>query len=208
MKFVDDKYEQQGFGSTSIGFGTRPAILVVDFQRAFTDASQPLGGSEMVERAVTNTASLLEVARSLKVPVIQTFVGHDGETDALHWKIPAVREGFRLGSVATEIDPRIHDPSHDIVVRKIAPSILFQTPAISSLIQWGIDTTIIVGCNTSGCVRASVVDAFSYGFRVIVPEECVGDVESGPHNDSLRDVGRRYADVMRLQDVLAALKSI
>lgn len=207
MSVEADRYEEQGFGETSVGFGVRPAILVVDFQRAFTDPGQPMGGSEMVERAVLNTVRLLEVARSLRVPVIQTFVGHDGDTDALRWKIPAVRDGFRLGSEATELDPRTHEPDYDIVVRKIAPSILFQTPAVASLIKWGVDTTIITGCNTSGCVRASVVDAFSYGFRVIVPEDCVGDVEQGPHDDTLRDVGRRYSDVVSLQDVVNALKA-
>jgi maleamate amidohydrolase len=70
-----------------------------------------------------------------------------------------------------------------------------------------VDTVVICGCTTSGCVRASIVDAFSHGFRVIVPEDCVGDMEEGPHWDNLRDVGRRYADVVKLDDVLAQLSS-
>ena len=71
-----------------------------------------------------------------------------------------------------------------------------------------MDTAIIVGCNTSGCIRASVTDAFSYGFRVIVPEPCVGDVEEGPHRDNLRDVGRHYADVVTLEEVLDYIEQV
>ncbi|MBV8166836.1 MAG: isochorismatase family protein, partial [Alphaproteobacteria bacterium] len=71
-----------------------------------------------------------------------------------------------------------------------------------------VDTVIIVGCNTSGCIRASVVDAFSYGFRVAVPEDCVGDVEQGPHDDNLRDVGRRYADIVTLDQTLAYIEQV
>ncbi|MEM1155409.1 MAG: isochorismatase family protein, partial [Pseudomonadota bacterium] len=97
---------------------------------------------------------------------------------------------------------------HDVTVRKIAPSIFFGTPAIQFLTRHQIDTTIIVGCNTSGCVRASVVDAFSYGYRVIVPRDCCGDVEEGPHEDNLRDVGRRYADIVTLNETITALPDL
>ncbi|MEM7694058.1 MAG: isochorismatase family protein [Pseudomonadota bacterium] len=204
---MSDAYEAQGFGETAIGFGERPAVLVVDFQLGFTSADQPLGGSPLVDSAVENASRLLMAARAAGVPVLQTYVGHrrggDGATaDALFWKIPAVREAFDDGSEATKLDPRIHDPDHDVTVRKIAPSIFFGTPAIQFLTRHQIDTTIIVGCNTSGCVRASVVDAFSYGYRVIVPRDACGDVEEGPHEQSLTDVGRRYADVMTTNAVI------
>ena len=202
---MKDGYEEQGFGATRTGFGERPAVLVVDFQRGFTDPAQPLGGSPLVDAAVEATARLLRAARASELPVLQTYVAHQGEADALRWKIPAVISELRVGSPAAELDPRTFDPSHDLVVRKIAPSIFFGTPAAAILTRLGVDTAIVTGCNTSGCVRASVVDAFSHGFRVIVPRECCGDVERGPHEDSLRDVGRRYADVVGLDEVLAAL---
>ena len=202
-----DAYTSQGYGATAIGMGRRPAVLVVDFQLGFTSADQALGGSPLVDAAVENTARLLHCARERKLPIIQTYVAHDKADEALHWKIPAVLTDFFEGSTCTTLDPRIYDPSYDVVVRKTAPSILFQTPAIQLLTRNAIDTTLVVGCNTSGCVRASIVDAFSFGFRVIVPADCCGDVEEGPHNDNLRDVGRRYADVIGLNEVIAALPS-
>ena len=196
----------RGSGATDIGFGQRPAILVIDFQRGFTDPRQTLGGSALVESAVRESARLLDAARAVSVPVIQTRVVHEGAGNRLRWKIPAVLEEFDEGAAATEFEPRTFDPTYDIVIRKNAPSIFFNTHAVSVLVKGEIDTTVIVGCNTSGCVRASIVDAFSYGFRVVVPRECVGDVEDGPHEGTLRDVGRRYADVRRTDDVLAALR--
>ena len=150
---------------------------------------------------------LLAAARQLGVPVVQTFVASCGEKDALHWKIPAVISDFHLGKWTTELDPRIYDHGYDVVVQKTAPSLLFQTPAISYLVKQSVDTAIVIGCNTSGCVRATVVDAFSYGFRVMVPHDCCGDVELGPHEDNLRDVGRRYADVLSLEETLELMEA-
>ena len=202
---MNDAYEEQGFGAIQIGFGERPAVLVVDFQLGFTNADQPLGGSAMVDAAVENTARLLAAARHAQVPVLQTYVGHCSDHDALNWKIPAVRTDFMDGTEGTRLDPRIHDPDYDVVFRKIAPSIFFQTPAVQILTKHQIDTVIIVGCNTSGCVRASAVDAFSYGFRTILPRDCCGDVEEGPHDQALRDIDRRYGDVITSQVAIAAL---
>ena len=90
----------------------------------------------------------------------------------------------------------------------MAPSIFFGTPLHTFLVRHGVDTTIITGCTTSGCVRASIIDAFSYGYRVIVPESCCGDQEEGPHLANLADVGRRYADVVTLEDVMGWLESL
>jgi maleamate amidohydrolase len=84
----------------------------------------------------------------------------------------------------------------------------FQTPLIAFLVKQNVDTVIVTGCTTSGCVRATVVDAFSYGFRVLVAEECCGDAEEGPHRDALRDVGRRYADVRATREVESYLASV
>ena len=91
---------------------------------------------------------------------------------------------------------------------KTGASIFFQTPIVQFFTKERVDTVIVVGCNTSGCIRASVIDAFSYGYRVVVPEPCVGDVEEQPHWDNLRDVGRRYADIVELDDVIAYIENI
>jgi maleamate amidohydrolase len=126
-----------------------------------------------------------------------------------HWKVSSLYDGtFFIGHPSMALDPRIHEPGYDVTFTKSAPSIFFQTPLVLFLTKQRVDTVIITGCTTSGCVRASINDSFSYGYRTIVPQECVGDMEEGPHNDNLRDVGRRYADVMKLQDVIKYIDNL
>lgn len=205
---MTDHFELAGYGANSIGFGMRPAIVIVDFQLAFTSPEWPTGKSPHIHRAVDNTAKLLEVARPLGVPVASCIVAWGSRLDMGYWKVSALYQNFFYGDAATRIDPRIHDASRDFVFTKSAPSIFFGTPLVSFLTKQQVDTVIVCGCTTSGCVRASIVDSFSYGYRTIVPEECVGDMEEGPHQDNLRDVGRRYADVVKLQDVLTYLRGL
>lgn len=203
-----DDYQRRGYGGEAVGFGRRPGIAVVDFQLGFTDPRFPLGGAELTERAVGNTGTLLRAARSAGLPVASCYTAYNGAGDAPHWKVPPVVETLRHGSEAVQLDPRIHDPSYDLVMGKRAPSIFFQTAAVPFFVRQNVDTIIVTGCTTSGCVRASVIDAFSYGFRVSVPEDCVGDVEEGPHVANLRDMGRRYADVLDLQTCLDYIASL
>ncbi len=126
-----------------------------------------------------------------------------------HWKISSLYDGsFYRGHPCTDFDPRISDPEYVFEFTKSAPSIFFRTPLPTWLTKRGVDTTIITGCTTSGCVRASIVDSFSFGYRTIVPEDCCGDQDEGPHWDNLRDVGRRYADVVKLEDVLNHFSSL
>jgi maleamate amidohydrolase len=195
-----DDYAQRGYGGQQVGWGERIGIAVVDFQLAFTDARFPMGGAPLTDRAVNNTARLLEAARSAGLPVVSCYTAYHGD-DAPHWKIPPVLEGLRHGRDEVRLDPRIADGA-DMVICKSAPSIFFQTPAAPIFVRNRVDTVIVTGCTTSGCVRASIIDAFSFGFRVIVPEDCVGDVAEGPHFANLQDVGRRYADIVDLQTCL------
>jgi maleamate amidohydrolase len=204
---LTDDYAKRGYGGAAVGFGARIGIAVVDFQLGFTDARFPLGGAALTDRAVGNTATLLRAARAAQLPVVSCYTAYHGG-DAPHWKVPPVLECLRHGSEQVRLDPRIHDAAYDIVLCKAAPSIFFQTAAAPIFVRNGIDTVIVTGCTTSGCVRASVVDAFSYGFRVIVPEDCVGDVAEGPHRANLEDVGRRYADVMDLAACLDRIASL
>ncbi len=196
-----DDYARRGYGGTAVGFGDRVGIAVVDFQLGFTDARFPLGGAQLTDRAVGNTASLLAAARAAHLPVVSCYTAYAGG-DAPHWKIAPVLDGLRHGSEQVQLDPRIEDRSYDYVLCKSAPSIFFQTAATPIFVRNRVDTIIVTGCTTSGCVRASVIDAFSFGFRVIVPEDCVGDVAEGPHFANLQDVGRRYADVVDLRTCL------
>jgi maleamate amidohydrolase len=199
---MTNDYAKRGYGGLSVGFGQRIGIAVVDFQLAFTDPRFALGGAALTERAVVNTAILLKAARAARLPVVSCYTAYLSAADAPHWKISPVLETLRHGSEEAELDPRIHDPAYDVVLCKGGPSIFFHTPAAPIFIKQQVDTIIVTGCTTSGCVRASVIDAFSYGFRVMVPEDCVGDVGEEPHFSNLRDVGRRYADVIDLQTCL------
>lgn len=198
---MSDKYADVGYASQRIEFGVRPAVLVVDFQLAFTDPQYPLGGLPMVHKATERTGELLKVARKFKVPVASCYTAYGSEQDMPRWKVQAVRDQFYYGHPCTEIDPRVLDSDYDFVFCKNAPSIFFLTPVTTFLTKHGVDTVIITGCTTSGCVRASVVDAFSHGYRVIVAEDCVGDVDERPHQDNLRDVGRRYCEIVQASEI-------
>jgi maleamate amidohydrolase len=190
-----DSYTQAGYGAVEIALGARPAVLVVDLQTAFTEPRYPLGGLPRIHAATDRTAALLAVAKQRNVPVAACYTAYHGDGDQPHWKVQAVRTDFRHGHPCTAIDPRIAavDP---YVYCKGGPSMFFQTPLITWLVRQNIDTLLVTGCTTSGCVRATVVDGFSYGFRIAVVDDCCGDADEGPHRDTLRDVGRRYATII------------
>ena len=204
-----DEFEMAGYGKQPVGFGTRCAVLIIDFQKAFTDSSSALAGSDHVNRAVDNTAILLTAAKAHRIPVASSRVAWNSCEEMPYWKIPALFDGsFFTGHPLTEIDSRIADPDYVFEFTKTAPSIFFRTPLAIWLTKHNIDTTIIAGCTTSGCVRASIVDSFSYGYRTIVAEDCCGDHNESAHRDNLRDVGRRYADVVKLSEVLGYFESL
>lgn len=208
MAATNSDYATRSYGAEKIGFGARPGIVVIDFQKAFTEAKYPLGGAPMVMKALANTAKLLAVARAQNIPVASCYTAYKSVRDMPHWKVGMVREQFIHGHPCTELDPSIHDPDYDVVVCKSGPSIFFQTPVVPYFVKECVDTVIVTGCITSGCIRASTIDSFQNGFRTIVPEDCVGDHEEGPHRDNLRDVGRRYADVSSLAEVLVYLDDL
>jgi maleamate amidohydrolase len=151
-------------------------------------------------RALENTERLLKVARRYNVPVAVCNTAYLNEREMPYWKITAVRETFRHDHPSAALDPRIHDPAYDLTVCKKGPSIFFNTGVSDYFTKERVDTVIVTGCNTSGCIRATSIDSFSYRYRTIVPEDCVGDIEEQPHKDNLRDLGRRYVDVSDLED--------
>lgn len=201
-----DTYGQVGYGSSEIGFGERAAVLVVDWQAAFTDPRFPLGGLPRLHAARDRTVALLTAARAHGLPVAACYTAYCSSKDMPLWKVKAVQDEFFYGHPCTEMDPKIHHPA-DFTYCKNAPSMFFQTPLITFLVRQQIDTVIVTGCTTSGCVRATIVDAFSYGFRVQVAEDCCGDAEEGPHRDTLRDCGRRYCDVTHSDRIIQWLES-
>jgi maleamate amidohydrolase len=202
-----DIYDARTYGATDIGYGERPGIIVVDFQTGFTDPRYALDGAPLIERAVGNTARLLEFARRADVPVATCYTAYSKTgRDIPYWKVKAVMEDLVHGNPATEIDPRIYDGDYDVAFCKSGASIFFQTPLVSFFSKERVDTVIVTGCVTSGCVRASIVDSFQWGYRTIVPEDCVGDHHDRPHHDNLRDVGRRYCDITDADSVIAWLE--
>jgi maleamate amidohydrolase len=202
---MSDDYARRSYGDTSVGFGDKPGIVVVDFQLSFTDPQYPLGGAPLVMRALENTERLLKAARPIGVPVAVCNTAYMNEREMPYWKISAVRQTFLHGHPSVALDPRIYDPGYDLAVTKKGPSIFFNTGVADYFAKERVDTVIITGCNTSGCIRASSIDSFSHRYRTLVPEDCVGDIEEGPHRDNLRDLGRRYVDVTDCAGVLAQL---
>lgn len=198
------KYEQKGFGRL-VGFGEKPALLIIDYVTGFTDPTCDLGSNFDAE--VAATAEVLEAARAADIPVIYTTVMYTkGMRDAGHFvaKAPALKN-LEEGSPWTEIDPRLAPVRGDHVVVKKYASAFFGTNVGSLLTSTGRDTVIVTGCTTSGCVRASVVDALQYGFRTIVVREGVGDRAAGPHEANLFDMHAKYADVVSKAEVLSYL---
>jgi maleamate amidohydrolase len=200
-------YQRSGIGSR-VGFGSRPALLVVDFQRGFTDPTCAVGGELSKEIAATKT--LLDLARQKKLPIAFTAVGFDASgIDGATWlrKMPGLAVLVE-NSRWCEIDERVRPQAGEPVWIKRASSAFFGTPILPFLTAARVDTLIVTGCVTSGCIRATTVDAVSFGYRTIVPLECVGDRAEGPHKWNLFDIDAKYADVEPLATVLAQITSI
>ena len=175
--------------------GRKPGLVVVDFQRGFVDPAFPMGGAPMVDAAVEATVPLIAAAKAAGLPVIACVMSYDSPRAAPHWKVAPVLD-LLAGTTSAELDPRIAAAGPDVLLMNSAPSIFFATPAAAILTRERVDTVIVAGCITSGCVRASVIDAFSLGFRVMVARDCVGDHDQVAHEQNLKDVERRYADVI------------
>ncbi len=200
-------YEQANLGGR-VGFGMRGAVLVVDFQRSFVDPSVPGGGD--FTSAVTATGTLLEAARRNGLGILYTVTGYEPHLkDAGRFieKCPTLQHSI-LGSGMTELDERLgHRPDEPVIVKKFA-SAFFGTTVASLLTGLAVDTVIIAGCTTSGCIRASTIDAMQHGFKVILPRQCVADIAVEPHEANLFDIDAKYGDVVDLELVLAKLPDL
>jgi maleamate amidohydrolase len=202
-----DVYRRQGFGNRS-GFGRRPALLVVDFVNGFNDPAQFGGGN--IPAAITSTRPLLERVRERGLPVAFTRVVYadDGSDRGVFClKAPGLA-GLTETARASQIVPELTPVAGEYVLRKTQPSAFFGTNLANWLVSKGVDTVLVAGCTTSGCVRASVVDAMSFNFRTIVVTDCVGDRALAPHEANLFDMGQKYADLLTREEVVAELERL
>ncbi len=194
------------------GFGRKVALINVDPQKAYTLPAEFVTAYETDPNQMEYINQLSALCRDLGSPVIWTHVAYlpSGE-DCGVWgtrsDTPDSLQNVKAGSRRAEFDDRLHiERDRDIVINKRMASAFHETH-VPSLLTWHkVDTVIVTGGSTSGCVRATVVDSLSHGYRTIVPEECTADKHEGPHYANLYDMAVKYADVMPVAEVMAALQ--
>ena len=198
-------YARQGFANRT-GIGAAPAVVVVDFVLGFTDPAKFGGGS--IESAIERTRGLLALARGKAWPIAHTRVVYadDGsDCGAFVRKVPPLA-GLTETSPLSQIVPELAPEPGELVIRKRQASAFFATGLAGWLAFRRVDTVIVAGCTTSGCVRATVVDACSHDLRTIVVTDCVGDRAEAPHAANLFDMGQKYADLMSLAELQDATR--
>ena len=204
----EESFKARGFG-IKIGFGERPALIVIDMLKGFTDPNMPLGAS--LDSQIEAQQPLIAVAHERNIPVIYSTVIYNDRDfkDAGLWAIKMKGTlTLKAGSPAVEIDPRLDmRPNDSLLVKKYA-SCFFGTDLVPRLMNQRVDTLIITGCTTSGCVRATAVDAVQNGFRPMVVREAVGDRSTAAHEQSLFDLNAKYADVVGLDETLQYLRTV
>lgn len=211
-------------GPREVGFGTNPALLLIDNYRSVVgyDPLPLLDAVKISPNAIGSDAwnaleaqkELLAVAREIDLPVVHVTgmadgnmpgwsycVTHSDERIVLRGPVPMRSEDY-------EIVDQVRPTEREFIIRKVAPSAFFGTPLMGLLNFLKVDTLIVGGESTSGCVRASVVDATSYRFRVIVAEECTYDRHQASHAINLFDMNQKYADVMSVTEIIDQLKPI
>jgi nicotinamidase-related amidase len=200
-------YDAAGFGRP-VRRGTRPAVVVVDLTYGFTDPQYPTAAD--ARGPVEATARLLDAARAAGVPVVFTAIAYDpAQIASLAWLQKATgMAALEVGSRLVEVDDRLARRADEHLVVKTGASAFFGTALSAHLASVGADTVVVTGATTSGCVRATVVDAVQSGYPVLVPRECVADRAAGPHDASLFDIQEKYGDVVGLDDVLTYLGTL
>ena len=217
---IDDdtiaRYDKAGFGRP-VGMGSRPALLIIDVQYR-TVGTTPMPFDEAVQEyptscgdvgwaAVAHIARLVSVFREKGWPILYPHVALKKSYDAgrLGAKVPAI---MGIPEKAYEFVAEVASVEGDVLVPKRHPSAFFGTPLASYLVETGADSLVVTGCTTSGCVRSSVADAFSYNFRVSVPADAVYDRSPVVHEANLFDMAQKYADVMTTDALLAKLADV
>ncbi len=209
---MSDKQAHEIYAAARLGqsvtLGSRPAVLVVDFSCGFTDPECTLG-SDMTD-AVEATRRLLDAARAKAIPVIFTTIGYEPSLkDGGLWlqKVPSLGD-LQVGGRWVEIDPRLEPRDDETIVLKKGASAFFGTNLPAILVSQHVDSVILCGATTSGCVRATAIDLLQYGYPTLVPRDCVADRAQAPHEANLFDINAKYADVVSLDEVLDYVQSV
>jgi len=199
-----DVYDRQNFGNKS-GFGDSPALLIVDFTNGFANPDEFGGGN--IGPAIEATKGLLAKSRDAGIPIAFTRVVYadDGSDNGVFClKAPSLKD-LTEESHGSQIVDDLKPIDGEYIVRKTQPSAFFGTSLQSWLTNNRVDTVLVTGCTTSGCIRASVIDSMSYNFKTIVVTDCVGDRAIGPHDANLFDMEQKYADLMTADEVAERL---
>jgi maleamate amidohydrolase len=205
MERDENVYQRQGFGA-GLGIKGNIGLLIVDFVNGFADPAVFGGGN--IRDAIAVTARVLGEARGRKWPVAHSrivYAGNAGDATIFSTKVPGMLT-LKEDAAISHIVPDLTPLDGELVVRKTVPSAFFGTGLTPWLVQHRVETLLVAGATTSGCVRASVVDAMSYGFRPIVLSDCVGDRAIAPHEANLFDMGQKYADVRTFADFMSELE--
>ena len=200
-------YKRQRFGQR-LGYGISPALVVIDFTNGFADPNV-LGGGNIPD-AIAHTRELLSAAREVGIPIAYTrhaYASDESNFGLFNAKLPT-NNLLKVGHSNVEIVPELFPIKGELIIDKQYPSAFFGTNLASWLAAKRIDTLIICGCTTSGCVRASAVDAMCAGFRPMVVRQCVGDRAEGPHEANLFDLQQKYADVVSLDETKVYLGNL
>ncbi|CVE64202.1 N-carbamoylsarcosine amidohydrolase [Serratia nevei] len=205
---LSDNY--RGVWDQRLGFGRRPALLAIDFMQAYTTEGAPLFAPGVVS-AVEESRELLACARRTGIPVIHTHIryhaGHFADGGLWVKKAPVMKD-MVAGNPLAAFCPPVAPLADEVVLSKQYASAFFGTALAPLLVAQGIDTLLMIGCSTSGCIRASAVDAVQHGFRAMVVRECVGDRHPGPHEANLFDIDSKYGDVVHKREALDYLNRL
>jgi nicotinamidase-related amidase len=198
-------YDRAGFGA-AVERGSRPAVVVVDLSRGFTEPQFPTGSELSAEVAATR--QVLDAARAAGTPVVFTTIAFEaGEETAWLRKAPGLAV-LAAGSELVEIDARLEPGAGEPIIVKKGASAFFGTDLADRLRDLAVDTVVICGATTSGCVRASVVDSVQNDFPTLVVREAVGDRARPPHDANLFDIEQKYGDVISVDDAVAYLSAL
>lgn len=196
------------------GFGRKPALINIDLQKAYTCVGEFATAYQTDPKQLDYVNQLAAEFRARNFPVVWTYVAYmESGEDCGVWgtrtNTPDSLQNIKVGSRRSEFDDRLEiDHQRDIVVNKRMASAFFETNLGSIFTFHGVDTVVVTGGSTSGCVRATVVDSLSRSFRTIVPEECVADKHEAPHFSNLYDMAIKYADVLSVHETMEQLRQV